>query len=88
MEREINRVILKLKPEAFATLCRCVADDFEAYYQNCGEDPYADHTDDLDRMEADLDLLQDLLPSIASKSTDDMIELIVADFKRKIAEVA
>lgn len=88
MEREINSLQIRLKPERFVAMCRCVKDDFYAYYDACSEDPYADHSEDLDRMEEDLDLLEGLLPYIRDKSTDDAIRVLLADFRSKIAEVA
>ena len=88
MEREIHSVQIRLKPDQFVSMCRCVKDDFDAYYQACLDDPYEDHSADLDRMEEDLDLLEGLLPSIGDKSTDDAIRLLLAEFKAKISKVA
>ena len=88
MEREIRSLSIRLSPEDFVTLCRCVNDDFETYYDQCKLEPYEDNSDLLDRMEADLDLLEGLLPYISSQSTTDAILLLLADFKKKIAEVA
>ena len=88
MEREINRIQIRIKPGQFVAMCRCVKDDFDAYYGACLDEPYEDHSEDLDRMEEDLDLLEALLPYIGDKSTSDGIQLILADFRAKIAEVA
>ena len=88
MEREINSIQIRLKPSQFVAMCRCVREDFEAYYGACVDEPYEDHSDDLDRMEEDLDLMEALLPCIGDKSTDDAISLLIADFRARIAEVA
>ena len=88
MEKEINSIQIRLKPAQFVAMCRCVKDDFEAYYQNCLEDIYAEHSNELDRMEEDLDLLEGLLPYIMSESTVDAIKLLIAEFEGKISEVA
>ena len=86
MEREIASVQIRLKPDQFVSMCRCVKDDFYAYYDACMDDPYADNTERLDRMEEDLSLLEGLLPYLRSQSTEDAIRLAISDFRDKIAE--
>lgn len=88
MEREILSVQIRLKPSQFVAMCRCVKDDFDAYYAECMDDPYGDNSDRLDRMEEDLDLLEGLLPYIRDKSTDDAIQLLISQFKDKLAEAS
>ena len=86
MEKDLGPIQIKLSPSRFVSMCRCVKDDFYAYYQECMDDPYADNTERLDRMEEDLDLLEGLLPYLRSQSTEDSIRLAIADFRDKIAE--
>ena len=88
MEKELNSVNPKLTPMQYATLCRCVKDDFNYYYEQCNADPYADHSDELDRMEEDVDLMEALLHSLKSEAAEYQIKLVIADFLAKIAEVA
>lgn len=74
------------KGQANAML-RCVADDFLSYYHACQDDPYADNSDNLDRMEEDLDLLEGLLPQMSNTiEGNDAAAIVIADFKRKLAE--
>lgn len=88
MQREMRPITPTLSPERFVTMCRCVKDDFEDRYLFCKDNPYEDCSDDLDAMEEDLDLLEGLLPYLGSESTDESIKGLIADFRRKIAEVA
>ena len=88
MEREIRSLSIRFSGAQFVSLSRCVIDDFEAYYQQCLDDPYADHSDELDRMEEDIDLLSATLPAIASEETEFEIRKTLADFKGKVAEIA
>lgn len=88
MEREMRSVEIRLSPECFAAACRCAKDDFEAYYQACLADPFEDHSDDLDRMEEDLALIQALLPAISNEETEFEIKKLISSFRSKIAEVA
>lgn len=87
MEKEARAVDVRLKPEAFVTVCRCIKDDFEAWYQACLEDPFADNSANLDRMEEDLEAMKALLPAVSSETTDIEIRKILAEFADKIAEV-
>ena len=88
MERDLGKLTITLSPSQFADLCRCVKDDFEAYYAQCQEEPFEDHSEELDRMEEDLSLIQAALPAIESDKTEFAIQQIIADFKAKIREVA
>lgn len=88
MEREIRSLSVRFSGAQFVALCRCIIDDFNAWYDGCQEDPYGDHTEALDRMEEDLDLLQATLPAISSEETEFEIRKTIADFNSKIAEVA
>jgi hypothetical protein len=88
MEKELNAINPKLTPMQYSTLCRCVRDDFYYYYDQCNADPDADHSDDLDRMEEDVDLMEALLHSLKSEAAEEQIKIVIADFLSKIAEVA
>ena len=88
MEREIRSLSIRFSGEQFVALCRCIVDDFNAWYEGCLEDPYGDHMGALDKMEEDLDLLQATLPTISSEETEFEIRKTIAEFKSKIAEVA
>lgn len=86
MEKEISALLIRFTPERFVVLCRCVKDDFEAWAQSCEDDPYEDHSEALDRMEEDIDLLASLLPHIRSRETEEAIEVTLAGFRRKLEE--
>lgn len=88
MERDFRPITVTLSPERFVALCRCVKDDFETRYAYCLEQLYEDNSADLDAMEEDIDLLEGVLPHLGSESTDETIRGLIADFKRKLAEVA
>lgn len=87
MEKEITSLQIRLSPNRFVTMCRCVKNDFLCWYDYCREGPDEDNTEALDRMEEDIDLLEGLLPCLRSQSTDEAIQLTLADFRRKLAEV-
>lgn len=88
MERDPRPVDVRLMPDIFISICRCVKDDFEERYQACLEEPFEDHSIELDRMEEDLDAMRALLPAIASETTEIEIKKLIAEFEDKIAEVA
>lgn len=79
---------LKVTPEAYATIGRCIKEDFDAAYEACKEDPFADNSDLLDRMEEDADAMKSLLWQIGGNIPVDAIEHEVAGMTRKIAEVS